>query len=52
MRLLRDLLKIVAESEIQLKEKVVNNRSEYTNLLRKLILEGLIRMLEPVVYVR
>lgn len=47
-----DLLKVVAASEIILKEKIIKNTEEYKKLMKKLIIEGLIKMLEPIVYIR
>jgi hypothetical protein len=43
---------IVNESEQYLKDQVVKNPQKYSELMKKLILEGLIKMLEPVVLVR
>lgn len=42
----------MAASEIILKEKIIKNTEEYKKLMKKLIIEGLIKMLEPIVYIR
>jgi hypothetical protein len=42
----------VKEAERKLSKEVCISRDRYGPLLKELILEGLIRMLEPIVYVR
>lgn len=49
---LRNLLEIIKATEAHLATKLITNRAEYSDLLKQLIVEGLIKMLEPVVRVR
>lgn len=52
MTVRRDLVHLVTEAEKNIAEKVCKNEGKYKSLLKNLIIEGLIRLLEPKVYVR
>lgn len=43
---------MVAQAELHLKNKIVSNKDQYKALMKKLIVEGMIKMLEPVILVR
>jgi hypothetical protein len=47
-----NLHELVIAAEQKLARSVCRNDKTYSEFLKKLILEGLIRLLEPVVYVR
>ena len=47
-----NLLKIISESEQKLCDQIVTDRNQYRKLLQNMIVEGLIKMLEPVVNIK
>lgn len=49
---LSKLLEVVAEAQIKLRKNIINDQDSYRNLLKKMIVEGMIKMLEPIIYVR
>jgi hypothetical protein len=50
--MLRNLQQLVISAEQRLAKSICRNEKTYSDILRQLILEGLIKLLEPVVYVR